>query len=292
MLPGDRVGVAALSGPVDPERLAHGLEALRGLGFEPVLARNLNARSRMFAGDDAERVAAFHELIGDPTLSAVFFARGGHGLLRVLPDLDWNLIGARPLAWVGYSDLTPLLLQIVERFGLTVFHGPMVAADMARGLTVEERDSLLSALAGEQQSVPFDGRLKRGDEEGVLLGGCLSLLTATLGTPYFPDLEGAFLFWEDTNEPLYRVDRMLTHLRVSGSLLGVKGMVVGSCSCTDSQPGDESVETWLASAAEVAAALPGPSVWGVPAGHGPHNWTLPLGRTARISNDEPRLLIG
>lgn len=284
--------MAALSGPVDPDRLARGLAALRALGFEPVAASNLHARSRLFAGDDAERLAAFHELIADPSLRAVFFARGGHGLLRVLPDIDWSLVGARPLAWVGYSDVTPLLLQIVQRFGWTTFHGPLVAADMARGLSGEESASLLAALAGETQSVPFAGRLRRGEGEGVLLGGCLSMLTATLGTPFFPDLEESLLFWEETNEPLYRVDRMLTHLRVSGSLDRVKGMVVGSCSCTDSQPGDEAVDAWLASAAEVAAALPGPSVWGVPAGHERPNWTLPLGRPARISSDEPFLVVG
>jgi muramoyltetrapeptide carboxypeptidase len=290
--PGDRVGVAALSGPVDPEKLARGLDALRGLGFEPVPAANLAARSRLFAGDDAERLAAFHELIADPTLTAVFFSRGGHGLLRLLPDIDWSLIGARPLAWVGYSDVTPLLLQIVQRFGWTTFHGPLVAAEMARGLSHEESDSLLAALSGEPQQVPFAGRLRRGEGEGVLLGGCLSLLTATLGTPYFPDLDEALLFWEDTNEPLYRVDRMLTHLRVSGSLRKVKGMVVGSCSCTDSPPDEAAEAAWLASAAEIAAGLPGPSVWGVPAGHDAPNWTLPLGRVARIAGDEPYLHVG
>src|SRR4029453_12756876 len=123
--------------------------------------------------------------------------------------------------------------------------------------------------------------------EAVLLGGCLSLLTATLGTPYFPDLDGSFLFWEDTNEPLYRVDRMLTHLRVSGSLRGVKGMIVGSCGCSDSNPADGAPEgAWLTAAAEIAAGLPGPSVWGLPAGHDSTNWTLPLGRMARVSSEE------
>jgi muramoyltetrapeptide carboxypeptidase len=290
---GDRVGVAALSGPVAPERLASGLAGLRELGYEPVVARNAEARTGLFAGDDRERLSAFHELISDPTLRAVFFVRGGHGLLRVLPEIDWALVGARELAWVGYSDVTPLLLEIVRRFGLTTFHGPMVGVELARGLAAEERVSLQSALAGQPQEIPFAGRLRRGAGEAVLLGGCLSLLTATLGTPYFPDLEDAFLFWEDTNEPHYRVDRMLTHLRVSGSLRGVKGMIVGSCNCSDSDPQAEAAEAaWLESAAEIAAALPGPSVWGLPAGHDAPNWTLPLGRVARILSDEPRLLVG
>ena len=292
--PGDRVGVAALSGPVAPERLAAGVAALQALGYQPVLARNLESRTRLFAGDDAERLAAFHELIADPTLRAVFFARGGHGLLRVLPDLDWKLIAARPRAWVGYSDVTPLLLQIVQRLGLTTFHGPMVGVEMARGLGGEEIASLQAALTGRRQQIPFAGRLRRGEGEGVLLGGCLSMLTATLGTPFFPDLDGSFLFWEDTNEPHYRIDRMLTHLRVSGSLRGVKGMIVGSCGCSDSTPEEEAAEAaWLASAAEIASGLPGPSIWGLPAGHDAAiNWTLPLGRPARIAADTPHLFVG
>jgi muramoyltetrapeptide carboxypeptidase len=226
--PGDRIGVAALSGPVDPRRLESGLAALRRLGFEPVIAANAASRQGLFAGSDAERLAAFHRLAADPDLPAILFTRGGHGLLRLLPGIDWELLRRRPRAYLGYSDLTPFLLAVVRRLGLVAFHGPLVAGELARGLRDAERESLLGALAGRYPvELPLRGWLRRGAANGPLLGGCLSLLTATLGTPYFPDLAGAVVFWEDVNEPPYRIDRMLTHLALSGSLDRIGGMMVG-----------------------------------------------------------------
>jgi muramoyltetrapeptide carboxypeptidase len=233
--PGDRVGVAALSGPVDPERLECGLAELRRLGFAPVLADNLASRAGLFAGTDADRLAAFHRLAADPDLPAIFFARGGHGLLRILPGIDWELLARRPRAYVGYSDLTPFLLAVVARLRLAAFHGPMVAGDLARGLTLPEEGELLAALAGRYpREIPLAPPLRPGSARGPLLGGCLSLLAATLGTPYFPDLAGALLFFEDVNEPAYRLDRLLTHLSLSGNLEAIVGMLIGHLDGPDS----------------------------------------------------------
>jgi muramoyltetrapeptide carboxypeptidase len=275
--PGDRVGVAALSGVVDPEALERGLDALRGLGFEPVVAANCNSTWGELAGTDQERLAGFHELAADPALAAIFFARGGHGLLRLLPAIDWQLLGRPPRAYVGYSDLTPFLLQVVQRLRLIAFHGPMVAKDLARGLGDSEAESLLGALAGEPPaSYPLRHWLRRGSAEGVLLGGCLSLLVTLLGTPWLPSLEGAILFLEDVDEPVYSVDRMLTHLRLSGNLAPVRGMVAGHL-------GEEwrrgEIAPWHQ---ESFLALPGPLAFGLEAGHGVPNLTLPLGATVRI----------
>lgn len=290
--PGDRVGIAALSGRIDPARLERGVVALRGLGFEPVLADNLGSRHGFFAGTDAERLAGFHRLVADPDLTAIFFARGGHGLLRLLPALDWDLIGRHPKAYVGYSDLTPFLLGLVERLGLVSFHGPLVAGDFARGLSAEEEESLLGALAGRYPvEQPFSSMLRAGGNGGAsgpLLGGCLSLLAATLGTPYFPDLEGSLLFWEDVNEPPYKVDRMLTHLGLSGNLAGIEGMIVGHLGGAE-EPG------WAPAAWPdlVASNLSGsswPLAWGLESGHFAPNRTLPLGLPARLDTD--RLVLG
>lgn len=288
--PGDRVGVAALSGPVDPERLAAGLAGLAALGLEPVPAANLTSRSDLFAGADRERLAAFHALAARDDLKAIFFARGGHGLLRVLPAIDWALLAAHPRAYVGYSDLTPLLAGVVERLGLVAFHGPLVAAELARGLDAGERDSLLAALAGElPATIGCAGRLgpPPSAEAGRLVGGCLSMLTATLGTGWFPDTRGAWLFLEDVGEPLFRLDRMLTHLDLSGSLAGVRGIVIGAMRGTDEEPGTPS--TLPARVAERWPALP--VAFGLPAGHGEPNLTLPLGVPARLEPDPCRLVL-
>ena len=282
------MGVAALSGPVDPERLEKGLAALRRLGFEPVLADNLRAdalaRHGRFAGGDAERLAAFHRLAADPGLAAILFARGGHGVLRVLPGIDWDLLRRRPRAYVGYSDLTPFLLEAVRRLGIVAFHGPMVAADMVRGLSPVEEESLLGALAGRYPAAqPFAGWLRKpagGAVRGTLLGGCLSLLTATLGTPWAPDLGGGLVFWEDVGEPPYRVDRMLTHLGLSGNLANIAGMIVGHLEGHGIPAGDP--VDWPARIAEGLERFSWPLAWGLESGHQAPNRTLPLGLPARL----------
>ena len=302
--PGDRVGVAALSGPVDAERLERGLAALRGMGFEPVLADNAASREGLFAGGDAERLAAFHRLAAAPDLAAILFTRGGHGVLRVLPGIDWELLRRRPRAYLGYSDLTPFLLAVVRRLGLVAFHGPLVGGELARGIGSAERDSLLAALAGRYPAeLPLAGWLRRGAAAGPLLGGCLSLLTATLGTPWFPDLAGAVVFWEDVNEPAYRIDRMLTHLALSGNLDTIGGMIVGHLDApdanivTDSPAGDagRARGEWGMEAliADSLRAFSWPLAWGLDSGHRPPNLTLPLGLPARLSDGGGgRLLLG
>ena len=279
--------MAALSGPVRAERLEAGVEALRRLGFEPVLADNLTSRDGLFAGSDEERLAAFHRLAADPDLRAIFFARGGSGLLRVLPGLDWDLLRRYPRAYIGYSDLTPFLHEVVRRLGLVAFHGPMVAAELARGLAPDEERSLLDALAGcYPASLPFQSWLRppEGAVTGPLLGGCLSLLVSVLGTPWSPDLEGAVLFWEDVNEPQYRVDRMLTHLRLSGNLAKIEGMIVGHL--------DGAATDWPALVAGSVADFSWPLAWGLESGHLQPNWTLPLGLPARLESGDHRLWLG
>jgi muramoyltetrapeptide carboxypeptidase len=292
--PGDRVGVAALSGPIDPARLSAGVEALRRLGFEPVLADNLGSRHGFFAGTDAERLAAFHRLAADPGLTAIFFARGGYGLMRLLPALDWDLLRRHPRAYVGYSDLTPFLLGLAERLGLVSFHGPLVAAELARGLSADEEESLLGALAGRYPvEQPFTSTLREGENGGAsgpLLGGCLSLLAATLGTPFFPDLEGSLVFWEDINEAPYKVDRMLTHLGLSGNLANIEGMIVGHLRGAE-EPGWEPAQ-WPALVESNLSGFSWPLAWGLESGHVAPNRTLPVGLPARLDTANGRLVLG
>ncbi len=314
--PGARVGVAALSGPVEPERLERGLAALRGFGFEPVVADNVLSRRGLFAGGDAERLAGFHRLAADRDIAAIFFARGGHGMLRLLPAIDWDLLGRSPRAYVGYSDLTPFLLAVVERLGLVAFHGPMVAADLARGLAVEDEESLKGALAGRFPVIQPLGPALRlaspaGARSGPLLGGCLSLLAATLGTAYAPRLAGSLVFWEDVGEPPYRIDRMLTHLRLSDTLAGIQGMIVGHLNGGESGPSGTPAppgptdelqaagrrdaayrEVVLDALSAVPAAAEWPIAWGQPSGHRAPNRTLPLGLPARLSADAAELVLG
>lgn len=270
---------------MDPGRLAAGLAELVRLGFEPVLAANLEKRDRIFAGSDDERLTAFHELVDDPSIEAIFFARGGHGSMRLVDRFDWARIRARPRAYVGYSDLTPFLAKVVENCGWAAFHGPMVAADLARGLDGGEEESLLSALRGDR-GLAFDVELVEGDGsvEGVLRGGCLSLYTAALGTAHALSIEDSILFLEDIDEPLYRLDRMLTQLRLSGSLTEVRAMIFG----TSIAPGN--VGQWLDLARDAAPGVR--LAYGLSSGHIRPNFTLPLGVPCRLDAAGRRLLVG
>lgn len=311
---GDRVAVAALSGPVDGEALDRGLDALRELGFEPVVAPNLRRRHGLFAGTDRERLAGFHQVAADPAVRAVFFARGGHGVLRLLPHIDWALLSRQPRAYIGYSDLTPFLLEVIERLGIAAFHGPMVSVELAAGLDEAESESLLAMLEGRcRAEIPVEPLAPRGAGgadrvvfepgaflpgvsdrpaprvEGRLLGGCLSLLTATLGTAFAPRLAESLFFWEDIAEPLYRLDRMLNQLRLSGSLEGVRAMVVGRVDPLVDEDSEASLADHLS---DLAREFEWPVVVSCPSGHCRPNLTLPLGLNARLEPEAGRLIVG
>jgi muramoyltetrapeptide carboxypeptidase len=204
-------------------------------------------------------------------------------------------VARHPRAYVGYSDATPFLLAVVRRLGLVAFHGPMAAADLARGLAEREERSLLDALAGrfDGSALPVSGWLRPAAVEGPLLGGCLSLLTSVLGTPWETSFAGSLLFWEDLGEPLYRLDRMLTHLGLSGNLAAIRGMVVGHCRPTDA-PIDVQAPVgpwWHERIGGVLTDREWPVAFGLEAGHEAPNLTLPLGAPARLDPDLGSLVL-
>jgi muramoyltetrapeptide carboxypeptidase len=260
------------------------------MGFEPVPADNLESVDGMFAGSDEERLAAFHRLAEDSSLSSILFARGGHGVLRVLPAIDWELLARRPRIYVGYSDLTPFLLEVTRRLGLAAFHGPMPSVDMARGLTRREETSLLNALKGDlPQTVALPTVFGEGNgARGPLLGGCLSMLVASIGTEFETDFSGSILFWEEVDEPLYRIDRMLTQLKLSGVLDSIAGMIVGDVDLPEAAD-RRALREVLAGFAHEGSWLVG---FGFPAGHCSPNLTLPLGMTAQINAPDKLATLG
>jgi muramoyltetrapeptide carboxypeptidase len=233
----------------------------------------------VFGGSVAERLDCFHQLLLQPDLKAVFFVRGGHGVLPLLESIDWDLVTKEPRAYVGYSDLTPFLLETTRRSGLMTFHGPMVAVEFARGLEDIERRSLLAALDGSPlSSYELTGVAGGPAVEGVLLGGCLSLLASTVGTEFaLKPEQPTVLFWEDVGEPYYRLDRMLTQLRLSGSVSAVSGMVIG-------RTGLEATEL------ERLGRDFGRSFGsGLSSGHCKPNLTLPLGAEVRLDPSSRRI---
>ena len=281
--PGDRIGIAALSGPIDEERLTRGVAAIESLGFEVVLASNLRSGATregrsLFAGSDRQRLAGFHELAADDRVAAIVFARGGYGVTRLLEGIDWALVASRPRPYVGYSDLTPMLLGLVSRTCTVAYHGPMVV-DFARGLRPEESKSFLDALAGKsgrawqlETVVPGVSAGRQDVLEGSLLGGCLTMLAATAGTGFLPDFRDSILVLEDVDEPEYRIDRLLTQLRASRRMAGVRAVVAGHFTNCDAR----------GSLIDFAEALGVPLLIGLPAGHEAPNHTLALGASVRL----------
>ena len=281
LAPGDRIGVAAPGGPVRSESLETGIGYLAARGYVAVRGRHLGSRHGYLAGTDRERLEDLNGLLADPTLRAIWFARGGYGSARIVSGLALPGLRKRPKALIGYSDVTVIQAAAWRRLGLVTFYGPLVS-ELGDPAAFDET-SLWDALQGRARghALEASGVLRPGAGEGPLVGGCLSLLVSLVGTPYEPRTEGAILFWEEVNEEPYRIDRMLGHLKLAGRLRRLKGMIVGRpVGCRAQDPAND-----LPLADILKTHLEGtdyPVVLDFPAGHGPGKMTLPLGRRVRL----------
>ncbi len=283
--PGDLVGICAPSGPVEPERLGAGVHALESMGFRVRVPEGIMERRGFTAGDPQRRKRELEALARDPEVRAIICARGGAGAAQLLPLLNnASIFLDDPKPFVGYSDITFLHL-LLQRYRLVSFHGPMVA----RGLDGSfDEASLIHALTGDgppfQSSVVELRPVAMGEAEGILRGGCLSILAAAAGTPWalLPQ-EPTILFLEDVGEPPYRIDRVLRQLRLSGAFAQLKGIVLGEMQACQDQSGETRLEE------VVREALDGfdiPVAIGLPSGHTQTaGLTLPLGVAARLSCD-------
>lgn len=276
--PGATIGVAAVSGPVDESRLSAGVAAIESRGYRVVLAANVLVRTGFLAGSDRQRAEGYRELLQNPDIDAIFFARGGYGSARILRHLEPRDLVERPRIHLGGSDLTALF-AFAARAGLVSFYGPMVAAAMA-GDEDLDWEAVLSGQTPEAHRVSEEDVLAGGVGEGPLVGGCLSLAASVAGTPEQIDGAGAVFFWEDVGEEAYRLDRMLTQLERSGTFDRLQAMIIGSIS--PGARGGESTETASSWLADRFAGAPFPVVRGFPAGHLPGSRTLPLGVSVRV----------
>lgn len=275
--PGDRVAVVAPSGPVDEDRLARGVALLEELGFRVTLPVPM-APWRIFAGRDDERRAQLVAAFADPDVRAIWCARGGYGVARVLPYLDPAWLRRHAKLCIGFSDATALLQLLVQGAGIAALHGPMVAMDLAAQRDAGALDHLLAILAGaDSWHVPVPRTIVCGTAEGPVYGGCLTVLASLAGTPLQPHFAGGVVLLEDIAEkPLRRIDRMLVQLRQARVLDGVRGIVFGTM--PDCGPADELCET----IADCLGDLGVPIGFGAPVGHGPVHRAVPLGVAARL----------
>lgn len=282
--PGDTVAVVAPAAAIEREHLERGVNLLASMGFRVKVSERVLARSGILAGDDRERASELREYFADPEVKAIFSARGGYGCGRLLPLLDFKAIARTPKIFVGFSDATFILNALVDFAGMVSFHGPMVAMDFARGLSPRASEHMQDLLGGKLDGFELEARetMHPGRAQGEVIGGCLSVLVATMGTAYEPRFDGRILFLEDTGEKAYRIDRMLVQLRQTGALGRVAGIVFGAIRAID---GNEQETRLIARfAAEQTAGLGCPVLYGVEVGHGTENFTIPFGAVARIDS--------
>lgn len=288
-MPGDTIGVVAPAAAVEEAHLQRGAAVLRALGYQVQIGIHALARDRVLAGGDAERAADLTRMFRDPAIKAIFAARGGYGSGRLLPLLDFTELAANPKIFVGFSDHTFLLNALLQLAGLVCFHGPVVAKDLSQGISDASLTHLRTLLAGESDGFSLDGRdtIHPGVAEGELVGGCLSIVVAMLGTPFAPEFADKVLFLEDTGERAYRIDRMLVQLRQAGALAKVAGIVLGGLRVPRRHAAEQDlVREFIA---EQTAKLGIPVLGGIEAGHATENFALPLGTRVRVDSDKRRL---
>ncbi|MGO9526551.1 MAG: S66 peptidase family protein [Verrucomicrobiia bacterium] len=301
---GDTVGIVAPASALpDPAGVDHAVAALEKLGFKPRLARNVRRRLGFLAGSDAERAADIMQMFLDGEVKAIFCLRGGYGSGRVLRQLDYRSINKRPKIFIGYSDITALHCALLTQARLVCFHGPMLVNKLAgKGAP---RFTVQSLLKTVMEPCPagaicagYNGKsvrvIRGGKAEGALIGGNLSLLCATSGTPYQPVFRGAILFFEDVDEAPFRFDRMLTHLLNAGVLQQVAGVAIGvnkNCRDKTANKTGEYRQSEADVMEERLRPLKVPVVAGLPFGHAPWNATLPVGLRARLDAENGDLVI-
>ncbi|MGB0035182.1 MAG: LD-carboxypeptidase [Candidatus Acidiferrales bacterium] len=285
---GDAIRVLSLSSPVEPERVQRGCDELARLGYATKFDRaSVLASDGFFAGSAADRLSALKEALAEPATRAIFFSRGGYGANYLLEGFAPSL--PSPKIILGYSDLTSLEIFLWRKFRLVTLYGPMVAHGFERGAGAPEgydRDSLSHALTETKNGWKIDLRgesLASGTAEGILLGGCLTLIETTLGTPWELDPGGAILILEDRGMKPWQVDRALMHLMQAGKFAKIAGFILGDFPECDGPAGSETVRDV---ASRILKPLGVPIAWGAPIGHTSRPMlTLPLGVRARLSTN-------
>jgi muramoyltetrapeptide carboxypeptidase len=297
--PGARIVVVSPAASAQPERITRGLAALREPGYDAVAAEHAYGKHPpYFSGTVDERLADLHAAFADPAVAAIICTRGGYGSNYLLERLDLDLIRSHPKPFFAYSDHTTVQTWLLDQLGLVAFHGPMAAADfaavqgMANGVhlasfTAAITGGLVEAGAAEGMRV-----LRPGRARGVLYGGCLSILTASLGTRFAPQTEGKLLFLEDAGEKPYQIDRMLRQMILAGKFEGVRGFIFGEMpDCASPGADPPLLEDVILRVLEPFSV---PIAIGLRSGHvSSGNVTLPLGLEAALiaEGDQPQLRI-
>ncbi len=283
------VAVLAISSPSTVERIELAKQNLEAFGLQVTLAENLFQKRRTYlAGEDDFRLEEINRFLRDPSFDAFFFSRGGYGAMRILDGIDYAAIEENPRPIVGYSDLTALHQAVARHSGVATFHGPMLNTDFFEALSPPIEDWFWSLLGGRSPNTySFDSSqvVSAGYGEGILFGGCLSLTSALVGTPYDFWVDDGIWFWEDVSEPTYRIDRMLTHLKLSGRFEKIRGIMIGKLK----ECGGDRLSELSELLTEFFGELGIPVVSELPFGHHGDNLLMPIGVPVRLDSSSGTL---
>jgi muramoyltetrapeptide carboxypeptidase len=278
---GARVALIAPAGPLQkPDELPRALDNARALGWEPIVAPHATEKLGYLAGGDRDRLDDINSALRDPAIDALWCLRGGYGMIRILQGIDYDALARTPKPLIGYSDVTAFHAAVQRKCEMITYHGPTAREP----LTDFSRDSFERAVLAQVDScgeAPKAREIRAGSAVGRLVGGNLAVLTSLCGTPFMPDLSDGILILEDIGEPVYRIDRMLQQLKLSGTLNGCNAIVFGECvKCPDDAGGGgRAFDTVLG---EIADALDVPCMAGIPVGHIAEQWTIPLGAIGEV----------
>jgi muramoyltetrapeptide carboxypeptidase len=293
--PGDLIAVVAPASSFSREELEAGLVELTALEFVPGYENSIFERRMYTAGPPQVRADALLKAWADPGVAGIIAARGGYGSVQLLPLLRQSDFGGPAKAFIGYSDNTSLMSWLTLTCGIVTFHGPMIEGRFARGPSAYDRDTFLRCLtrAAPVGRITADGVevLREGSASGMLVGGTMTQLAASLGTPYaFEPPEGCVLFLDEVAERPYRVDRVFTQLRLAGIIGRAAGLVFNELPGCDEPNGSPRIRDVMA---DLTADFRGPVLFGLPSGHTKRAMlTIPFGVTARVeTGDRPGLVI-
>lgn len=294
---GDMVGIISPSSPTSHENVKAAKDKLVEMGFKVKVGKSPNERYGYLSGTDSIRANDINEMFKDEEIKAIICIRGGYGTPRILDLLDYDAINANPKIFVGYSDITALHIAFTQKSNLVTYHGPMASSDMIKDFSKFSKDNLFKAIMNPEPlgklSNPVGEEIvtiNGGVAEGTIIGGNLSLIVATIGTPYEIDVKGKLLFIEEIGEEPYKVDRMLNQLRLSGKLEDASGIILGDFNNCESGKHEENL-TLSQVIDNHIKTLKKPSIFNLQAGHCGPMLTLPFGVMARLDADKGELTI-
>lgn len=283
--PGDTIGIVAPASPFEKETFYRGIATLQSLGYRTFVTQDLFLKNGYLAGSDFQRAELVNRFFADSTIKAIFCAKGGFGSIRILPLLDFAVIGKNPKIFVGFSDITALLAAVYLKCNLVTFHGPLVTT--LGDSDQKTKDAMIVALSSDDKLAinPQKGiTLQSGSASGPVLAGNLTTLCHLLGTPYEPSLKGHILILEDRGEALYRLDRMLTQMKLAGCFNGLAGLALGSFEGCGSEIELHKVIRNIFNDDGI------PILAGLNIGHGTSNLTIPIGLAATLDADRQLLI--